>query len=216
MQIYWHGLSCFEIITTTSDGEVTVVIDPYQNTTGLRFPRTLEAQMVLMSHNEEVANNLSEIAGHPQVVQMPGEFEVRGVFAFGVDAPLKRQQKNEPVPNCLFRLEAEGMHIAHLGGLDRPLSDEELQELQNIDVLMVPVGGGSVLSAKQASEVIAQIEPRVVIPMMYQILNVKEPLETLDVFCKEMGACRKEEMNKYKVTRKDLPEEDMLIVTLTR
>lgn len=216
MQIFWHGLSCFEITTTSSDGEVSLVIDPYENATGLRFPRTLEAQMVLVSHDEEDANNISEVAGSPQVIDMPGEFEVHGVFAFGIDAPLKRTGKNGPVQNCLFRIETEGMHIAHLGSIDRLLTDVELQGLENIDILMIPVGGGRVLSPKLAAEVIAQIEPRVVIPMTYQLPNMKESFEPIDLFYKEMGACRKEEMNKYKVSRKDLPEEDMLIVTLTR
>ena len=120
------------------------------------------------------------------------------------------------VSNCIFRIEAEGMHIAHLGSLDRSLTDTELQNLENIDILMVPVGGGNVLSPKLAAEVIAQIEPRVVIPMMYELPDLKESLQPLSAFLKEMAGAKKEEMNKYKVVRKDLPEEDMLIVTLNR
>ncbi|MCX6714461.1 MAG: MBL fold metallo-hydrolase [Candidatus Uhrbacteria bacterium] len=216
MQIIWNGLSCFEIIITTSEGEVTLVTDPYDNATGLRFPRTLEANVVLVSHDEEDANNLAAIAGTPKVIDMPGEFEVRNVFMYGIDAPLKREVKGVHVANCLFRVEAEGMNIAHLGSLDRALSDNELQELANIDILMVPVGGGAVLSPKLAAEVIAQIEPRVVIPMTFELPNLKEALQPLGAFMKEMAGAKKEEMNKYKVARKDLPEEDMLIVTLSK
>ena len=216
MQILWHGLSCFEITTSTVDGEVTVVTDPYGNETGLRFPRTLEANVILVSHDEEDANNLSAVSGSPKVIDMPGEFEVRNVFLFGVDAPLKREVKGKRISNCMFRIETEGMHVAHLGALDRALTDVELQELENIDILMIPVGGGKVLSPKLAAEVIAQIEPRVVIPMTYNLPNLKEELATVDQFCKELGACKREDMNKYKVSRKDLPEDDMLIVTLNR
>lgn len=216
MQIIWNGLSCFEIITNTSEGEVTVVTDPYDNATGLRFPRTLEANVVLVSHNEEDANNLSAIAGTPKVIDMPGEFEVKNVFMFGIDAPLKREVKAKHISNCLFRVESEGIHIAHLGSLDRALTDKELQELENIDILMIPVGGGRVLTPKLAAEVIAQIEPRVVIPMTYELPNVKESLLPLSAFLKEMAGTKREEMNKYKVARKDLPEEDMLIVILSK
>lgn len=216
MQIIWNGLSCFEIITQTSEGEVTVVTDPYDNATGLRFPRTLEANVVLVTHDEEDANNLSAIAGTPKVIDMPGEFEVRNVFMFGIDAPLKREVKGKHISNCLFRIESEGIHIAHLGSLDRALSDKELQELENIDILMVPVGGGTVLTPKLAAEVIAQIEPRVVIPMTYELPNLKESLQPLSVFLKEMAGVKREEMNKYKVARKDLPEEDMMIVILSK
>ncbi len=216
MQIIWNGLSCFEIITNTSEGEVTLVIDPYDNVTGLRFPRTLEANVVLVSHNEEDANNLEAIVGTPKVIDMPGEFEVRQVFMYGVDAPLKREVKGVHVSNVLFRIESEGMHIAHLGSLDRLLTDQELQELENIDILMIPVGGGNVLAPKLAAEVIAQLEPRVVIPMTFELPNLKESLAPLSAFMKEMAGAKKEEMNKYKVARKDLPEEDMLIVTLNK
>lgn len=216
MQIIWNGLSCFEIITNTSEGEVTLVTDPYDNATGLRFPKTIEANAVLVTHDEEDANNLSAVTGSPKVIDMPGEFEVRNVFMFGVDAPLKREVKTKRVANCLFRIESEGIHIAHLGSLDRALTDKELMELENIDVVMVPVGGGRVLSPKLAAEVIAQIEPRVVIPMTYELPNVKESLQPLSAFLKEMPGVRREEMNKYKVARKDLPEEDMLIVVLNK
>ncbi len=216
MQIIWNGLSCFEFIVNTPDGEVTLVANPYDNATGLRFPRTLEANVVLVTHDEEDANNLTAIAGTPKVIDMPGEFEVRNVFVYGVNAPLKREVKGVRVSNCLFRIEAEGMRVAHLGSLDRALSDKELQELENVDILLVPVGGGRVLSPKLAAEVIAQIEPRVVIPMTYELPSLKEPLQPLALFMKEMAGAKKEEMNKYKVSRKDLPEEDMLIVTLSK
>ena len=217
MQLTWHGLSAFEIQTKQTSGDVTLIVDPYDNETGLRFPRTLEGQMVLVSHDEPEANNIGAVTGSPYLINLPGEFEVQNVFVFGIEAPLKREsKKGVSVANVLYRIEAEGMHLAHLGGLDRALTDEELKRLSNIDILMIPVGGSGVLTPSLAAEVISQIEPRVIIPMTYQIPNLKEAYGTVEAFCKEMGACRKEEMNKYKVSRKDLPEEDMLIVTLTR
>lgn len=206
MQISWHGLSCFEITTNTANGEVTVVVDPYGNETGLRFPRTLEADIVAVSHDESDANNLSAVGGDPFVVDMPGEFEVKEVFVYSIPAG----------DTNIFRIEAEGMHIAHLGALNRALTDAELSELENVDILMVPVGGGRVLTPKLASEVIAQIEPRVVIPMTHAVPNLKEALASADDFCKAVGTCRRETSNKYKVARKDLPEEDMLIMELAR
>jgi L-ascorbate metabolism protein UlaG (beta-lactamase superfamily) len=206
MNISWHGLSCFEITTNTAGGEVTVVIDPYGNETGLRFPRTLEADIVCVSHDDADANNLSAVGGEPFVVNMPGEFEIKDVFVYVSQAG----------KTLLFRIESENMHLAHLGALDRALTDAELEALGTIDILMLPVGGGRVLTPKLASEVIAQIEPRVVIPMTHGIANVKEKLATIDDFCKAVGTCRRESSNKYKVTRKDLPEEDMMIMELQR
>ncbi len=215
MQISWHGLSCFEIKTTTPSGEVTLVVDPYDNATGLRFPRTLEAQVLAMSHDHEDANNRSAVAGNPFVIARPGEYEVKGVFVYAtLLAPDPKDAK--AAPSMIFRFESEGMHIGHLGALNRELTTEELQALENIDILMIPVGGGRVLTPKLASEVISQIEPRVIIPMTHGIANLKESFSTEADFCKALGTCRREETNKYKVTRKDLPEDDMLVVALAR
>lgn len=206
MQISWLGLSCFEVITNTAGGEVTVVVDPYGNETGLRFPRTLEADIACISHDDTDANNLSAIGGTPFVVNMPGEFEVKDVFVYA--------SKTEGT--LVFRIESEGLRVAHLGALNRALTDRELEALGAVDVLMVPVGGGRVLTPKLAAEVISQVEPRVVIPMTHAIANVKEKLGSVDDFCKAFGACRRETSNKYKFSRKDLPEEDMLIMELAR
>jgi L-ascorbate metabolism protein UlaG (beta-lactamase superfamily) len=216
MQIAWNGFSSFEITVKAAAGDVRIVTDPYQNTTGLRFPRTLEAEVLLQSHNEEDANNREAVVGTPYVIDLPGEFEVGGVFVFGVSAPLKREEKGRCMDNLVFRIEAEGMRLAHLGALDRELTDEELQKLENIDILMIPVGGGRVMDPKVAAEVISQIEPRVVIPMTHAVEGAKESLGSVDAFCKAFGTCRREDMNKYKVTRKDLPEDDMVIISLTR
>ncbi|MCR4313659.1 MAG: MBL fold metallo-hydrolase [Candidatus Uhrbacteria bacterium] len=216
MQISWNGFSSFEITTKTAGADVRLVTDPYQNSTGLRFPRTLEAEVLLVSHDEEDANNLEAVTGNPYLINLPGEFEVRSVFVFGVAVPLKREEKGKPISNLIFRIETEGMRLAHLGALDRELTDEELQKLENIDILMIPVGGWRVMDPKVAAQVISQIEPRIVIPMTHALVGVKETLGTVDAFCKAFGTCRREDMNKYKVTRKDLPEDDMVIISLTR
>jgi L-ascorbate metabolism protein UlaG (beta-lactamase superfamily) len=216
MNISWNGFSSFEIETKTGTDDVRIVTDPYQNSTGLRFPRTLQAEVLLLSHEGEDADNREAVLGTPYVIDLPGEFEVKSIFVFGIHAPLARQEKGQRVGNLIFRIEAEGMRLAHLGALDRALTDEELRQLEHVDVLMIPVGGGRVMSASTSAEVISQIEPRVVIPMTHALEGIKEKLGSVEDFCKSFGACRREEMNKYKFTRKDLPEEEMLIVKLSR
>ncbi len=216
MEITWNGLSSFEIKASRPSGDVKIVTDPYQNTTGLRFSRTAQSEILLVSHDEEDANNTSAIGGEPYVIDIPGEFEVKDIFVFAIDAPLKREEKKKRVNNLIFRIEAEGMKLAHLGALDRPLTDNELQQLNNIDILMIPVGGERVMTPKVAAEAISQIEPRIVIPMTHGLPSLKEKLGTVDVFCKELGSCRREDISKFKIKKRDLPEEDMLIVTLSK
>jgi len=195
----------------TPHGEARVVIDPYDSSIGLRFPRTLEADLATVSHNGPDANNLVGLQGNPFVIDSPGEYEVKGVFVFAIKAPNKAGEDN-----LITRFEIERLRLAHLGILDRELTPAELEQLPNIDVLMVPVGGGRVMTPKVASDVIAQIEPRMILPMTHGIEKVKEKLGGVDAFCKEFAGCRREDVNKLKLTRKDLPEEDQVIMVLSR
>lgn len=214
MNISWHGLSCFSIESKVGQKEAILVLDPYDNATGLRFPRTLTASVVAVSHNEKDANNVAAISGDPYVITIPGEYEVGGIFIYALSAPRKEEGKGQA--NIIFRLEVEDLSIVHLGALDRELTDEELEELENVDILMLPVGGLNVMTSKVASAVIAQVEPRVVIPMTHAVKGLKEGYGTADEFCKGLGVCKRENANKYKVQRKDLPEEDMLVMVLAR
>lgn len=216
MQISWHGLSCFSITDKGPDGEVVVVIDPYDNSTGLRFPRSLEANLVLSSHNEKDANNVAAVQGKPFVIKSPGEYEVKGIFVYAFPAPIIEKKTEKKTANNMYRLMVDGMAVAHLGAINRELTDEEIKALGNIDILMIPVGGGRVMDAKAAVKVISQIDPRVVMPMTHGIPNLKEKFALVDDFCKELGVCQREENTKYKVTRSSLPEEETLIMTLSR
>ncbi len=213
MIITWHGLSCFELTTKTAHGDVTVVIDPYAADLGLR-QRSLTAQLVLSSHDADDANAISAVEGKPFVIRAPGEFEAKGVFAYGVDVPLKGDGKKK-TPHTIYRLESEDMYLAHLGALDRELTNTELEQLKNIDILMVPVGGGRVMNPKLAADVVNQIEPRVVIPMTYAVDGLKESLAPATDFLKALGA-KPEAVSKYKILKKDLPQEDMQVVLLSR
>ncbi|MEK7105091.1 MAG: MBL fold metallo-hydrolase [Patescibacteria group bacterium] len=216
MQISWHGLNCFVISVSTPAGEAVCVVDPYQNETGLRLSRALTADLVAVSHDGEDADNVEAVGSthdvKPFLIDIPGEFEAKGIFVHAISTPRKEDKKGHRA----FLIEAEGMVVAHLGALNRELTDAELEAMSNVDILLVPVGGGRYMSPKTASEVISQIEPRIVVPYAYAIDGVKEKLEDLTAFYKALGAAKREEVSKLKVTRKNLPEEDMIIYVLER
>ncbi len=209
MTIIWHGLSCVEIVAKTPQGDVTVVIDPYEAGTGLR-PRSLTAQLALSTHEGPDAGALGSVDGAPFLVKGPGEFEAKGVFVYGIAAPTKAG------PHTVYRVEAEDMVIAHLGALDRPLSPAELEHFAKVDVLLVPAGGGRVLSPEQAAEVVAQVEPRVAVPVMLAADGLKESFADASAFFKAVGVAPSEALTKFKILKKDLPQEDMKVVVLNR
>ena len=91
-----------------------------------------------------------------------------------------------------------------------------MEELGDIDILALPVGGGNVLDSKTAADAITTIEPRIVVPMYYDTPGVKEKLGSVDAFCKQLGVCKRQDSNKLKIVKKDLPPEDMLVAVLER
>lgn len=215
MDIVWHGLGSFSFTGKPVAGEVTLVTDPYDNTVGLRFPRTLSASMVATSNHSEWTSNHEAVAGQgdrkmPFLVEHAGEFEVAGIAVRGIAGA-----KKDGSAHTIFRIMLEGIKIAYLGSIDRKLTNDEIEALGNIDILILPVGGGMVLDAKAANDVIAQIEPRLIIPSHYDVKGLKEKLSDVEAFCKET-ACPREDLNKLKIKKSSLPADDMKLVVLAK
>lgn len=214
MQITWNGLGSFTINAKPVTGDVALVTDPFENSTGLKLPRALAASIVIASHNGPDASNTSAVGGEesktPFTVTHAGEYEVKGIFVHGIDAPLK-----DGSDHTIYRITAEGMRIGFLGSIDRTLKDKELEKLGNIDILILPVGGNGVLDKEAANDVVSQVEPRMVIPSHFDTKGLNEKRDDVEGFCKEL-ACVKEEMNKLKITKASLPAEDMKISVLSR
>jgi len=209
MMIQHHGLSCLQVSSKPLLGEINVVLDPFDNSTGLKLPRTLSAEIVFASSKGKEHGNISAVQGSPFIVDMPGEYEVKGVM---LDV---RSAKTEKIKDHkILRLSSEGISIGFLGAIDRTLTTEELELLEGVDILALPVGGNSVLTAKQAVETIQTIEPRIVIPLCTKEEAVTTDFEPLKTFKDELGVVTTEETSKYKITRSKLPADEMLLVVL--
>lgn len=207
MYITWHGLGCVRI----QSKETTVLIDPFATVPGLTTPR-LQADILAFSSEE---NPLVAQAAKSQgfVLSFPGEYEVAGVVLKGTGITQTVEKKS--VALTLFTFGIEDVVLGHLANLNRALTDEELEHMNDVDVLLLPVGGKSVLNAEKALEVVAQIEPRLVIPFYYKVRGLKMPLDDASEFLKEMGAKNLQAVDKLRLTRKELPEGDMQAALLT-
>ena len=113
----------------------------------------------------------------------------------------------------------DGISIDHLGDLGHTLENGQLQQLEGIDILLIPVGGVFTIDAKQAAEVISQIEPRIIIPMHYKIPGLKfsgdKMIAPLDNFRKEIAVKPTEAVSKFKVNKKDLPQDEVKVIVLS-
>lgn len=210
MDIYWLGQSCFKI----KGKGATVIIDPYDTDfTGLKLPKDLEAQVVLSTHEHKDHNNVAAVTGNPLIITGPGEYETAGISIKGIATFHDKVSGAEKGINTIYHVLIDGINIVHLGDLGHILTEEQSSEIDSTDILMIPVGGKYSLNAEEASKVVAQMEPGIVIPMHYQIPELKiEGLDSVELFLKEMAAENVEPQPKLSITRDKLPETTIVVV----
>lgn len=209
MKIKFHGHACFSI----SDGDFTLVTDPYSDETGMKMPK-VKATVVSVSHKHPHHSNVKGVEGEPRVFNWPGEYETGGVHFRGIPSFHAPKEAAEQTENTIFTYNLKGIRLCHLGDIGTKLTPEQLDQVGDIDILFVPIGGVDTIDAKKAKEVIEQIEPRMVIPMVYNTEGSSVGLAELQPFLSEMGAQNTEALESLSVKRSDLPEENSKLVIL--
>jgi len=213
MIITWLGQSAFKLQDKVSADGITVVTDPYGKETGLKMS-SFEADIVTVSHDHADHNNVDALRGNPFIIDCAGEYDTKGILIEGIDSYHDEEEGKLRGGNIIYRIEIDDISIVHLGDLGHVLSNEQLEKLVGTDILLIPVGGKHTLDAKKAVEVISQIEPRIVIPMHYKVDGLAyEDLDSIEKFIKEIGIEPSRE-DKLKISKKDLPQEDMELVIL--
>jgi len=216
MDIAWFGLSCFRI----REGGVTVICDPYDRSAGLQLPKTARADIVTVSHDRPGHNSVDRVAGEPKVLRGPGEYELKNVFVTGATTYHRRVKEKAVDRNVIFFFEFGDLTVGHLGDLGEIPTQAEIEELNvgEVDVLIVPVGGGDTLDATRAVEVIGMFEPRLVIPMHYHQPALTAPwaaaLDPVDKFLRELGASTPDAQDLLKVSKSSLPEETQVALLI--
>ena len=212
MQIHYFGLSSFKI--TTKDA--TVITDPFDKESGLLSPRGAADIIILSEKTNKLYSATSGFSGEPFLMNDPGDYDLKGVTVTGI--PLKQEGdqskdgKHRYVTATL--IEAEDMRILNLNHIRTfSMKEDDLDALGEIDILILPVGGNSVMTAKDASKIAHEIEPKIVIPSHYATEGLALPYEKVDGFIKEMGG-KSESMEKLLIKKKDLEPDKMQIITL--
>ena len=223
MQLLWKGQSCFSVmVQRTKQEQVKIVIDPFDPSfVGLKLP-SLEADLVLVTHDHADHNNTKAVKGsavsaskEPFVIADPGEYEIKDIFIRGISSFHDDVQGKERGKNTIFIIEAEGMRLCHLGDFGQhELTTEQIGQIGNIDVLFIPVGGTYTVDGKQAAVIVGQIEPRMVIPMHYALPNLKVKLAKVDDFLASMGVKNIEPQGKFNVKMRDFPVEGITVTIL--
>lgn len=215
MKISYLGHSSFKIITDST----TVVTDPFDPAkVGLPYPKVW-ADLVLSSHDHFDHRYLEAITGDPFVISAPGEYEVKGVRVRGFQTFHDAKEGAERGKNTIYLLEAEGLSLCHLGDLGHLLDEKIVEEFEDLDILLIPVGGGFTIGSSEAAKVVAQLGTKYVIPMHYRIEGMGESfkdLQPVSEFLEEMGVEQSEPKDELSVSAKNLPEATEVVVLRSR
>ncbi|MDO8523534.1 MAG: MBL fold metallo-hydrolase [bacterium] len=218
MVITYYGLSCFKI----QSGDTVLAIDPFSKESGLTPPR-FESHAVLVSHDHENHNNIEALASKEEdgafKITGPGEYEFRGITVRGVASFHDSKGGKTKGKNTIYVIEWEGMRLVHMGDYgEKELRSEVQEALGTPDILFIPVGGdaGGTIDAEVAAKLLNQVEPRIIIPMHYKIAGLKDKLDGVEVFMKEMGE-KAEPEDKLTIKKKDLPsaEQSKIVILKT-
>lgn len=205
MQIHYFGLSSFKIITK----DATIITDPFDKESGLTPPRGAADIAILAEKNNKLYNATSGISGEPFLISDPGEYDLKGVTVTGI--PLLQDEGRYVT---IYLIESEDLSILNLAHIrEWNIKQDDLDDLGEIDILILPVGSNSVLTPKIASQIAHDIEPKIVIPSHYETAGLKLPNEKVDVFLKTFGG-KSETMEKLLIKKKDLIEDKTQVIIL--
>lgn len=200
MDITWLGHSCFRI----KGSQITVITDPFPPDLGYSLGK-ITAGIVTVSHQHPSHSYIKGIGGEPKIISGPGEYEISGALIIGIATFHDAEGGKKRGKNTIYLMEVDGISVCHLGDIGHTLNAEQVEELGDIDVLILPVGGVSTIDAAGAANIIRQLEPKAVVPMHYKTPAIKRELDPVEKFLKEMGMEQAESRPKLSVSKSNLP-----------
>ncbi len=216
MDITYLGHSAFKL----KGKDATVVTDPYdKKSVGFSMP-SVSADIVTVSHEHADHNDVKQVTGtsrrpEPYIIRSPGEYEINGIGVFGWGSFHDAVQGTERGKNTIFSIIVDGVRIVHLGDLGDVITDDLVEGLGTVDVLLTPVGGKFSMGPKEAAIVMEKLSPSIVIPMHYKTEEHSaeySDLVSVTEFLKSMGVADLQPVEKLKVTEDSLPEETKIVL----
>lgn len=216
--IEWYGHSCF--LMTTSQG-TKIITDPVNKW----YPRQPhQADVVTVSHNHGDHNAVQIVWNNPIILYGKTREEIDPEQKFiKIDETIKDvhiynvnsnhfKPDHSPSLNAIFVFEFDGLRICHMGDIGRVLTQEQIDEIGAVDILMIPVGGYYTVEIAEADYIIAQLNPKIVLPMHYRNDVVDFVPNTLDDFLKEKANIKRLNSAELKISKAELPDKLTYII----
>ncbi|MBW2092644.1 MAG: MBL fold metallo-hydrolase, partial [Deltaproteobacteria bacterium] len=172
-----------------------------------------KADIVTVSHEHGDHNNVSGLPGNPEAVRGIGTQKARGVTFIGIESFHDKAGGKERGPNTIFCFTGDGLRVCHLGDLGHSLSDEQINELGNVDILLIPTGGPmATFELDEAKELCLKVNPRVIIPMHFKNNKCSFPPYGVEDFTKGMANVKRMNAAEVEINKENLPETTEVIV----
>lgn len=212
MKVKFLGHACFLIETQNKK----ILTDPYepQSYGGAVAYTPIEesVDIVTVSHSHADHSGTSSLKGNPIIKDTEKEENFEGIKIKGLKSFHDEKGGLLRGQNIIFVIESEGLKIAHLGDLGAIPSQDILDELKNVDVLLIPVGGVFTIDYKKATQLIDLINPKIVIPMHYKTERLGFDIDRVDKFLEGKENVVKKETSEIEIKKENLPSKTQIVV----
>jgi L-ascorbate metabolism protein UlaG (beta-lactamase superfamily) len=206
-EIIWYGHACFVV----RGQDVTVLMDPVPADSGYAMGNST-VDIVTVSHSHHGHSAVDELAPGFRLIDGPGEYEIQEVFINGIQTYHDSNRGASLGKNTVYVVEIDDLVICHLGDIGHVLTESQVELASSVDVLIVPAGGGPTVSPAQAAEIIAQIEPGIVIPMQFRTEKGDTQRDPVDGFLREMASAEHETHQRLRLRKSDIGETAKVVV----
>ena len=209
MEITWLGHSSLRLRT----GGATLITDPFPPSVGFAMRRD-EADIVTISNDHPHHSHRDGLDGEPRFIDGPGEYEIANFYITGMGTRLSADA-SERRTNTVFIFQTEGLTLCHLGRLGGMPTPAQVRALNQTEVLFVPAGGACTISPSRVASLVSAIEPRIVVPVLYQTDGVEVEPGGVEELLAELGVQEAEPRARLSVTSRSLPR-DLEVIVLAR
>jgi L-ascorbate metabolism protein UlaG (beta-lactamase superfamily) len=208
-EVEYKGANCVVVSTK----KASIVVDPKLSLVGLKDASVKDAIELATEARFAINSDDAKL-----VIEGPGEYGIADFDIKGVAAQRHLDTENDPKLSTMYRIEAGDIRAAVIGNIYEKLSEDQLEQIGIVDVLVLPVGGsGYTLDATGAAALVRQIDPKVVIPVHYadSAISYEVPQSELEVFTAELGA-PVEEAAKLKLKNTSALPATLTVIKLAR
>jgi len=204
MKIKFLGHSCFLL---TDDSGTSLLTDPYKSGAyggALTYsPVTDSADVVVMSHEHEDHAEIQGLPNRPLMIRTAAR--ARGIEFDVVETYHDEEQGKKRGNNRVFCFTLDGIRVCHLGDLGHLLTPVQVKSVGKVDILLIPVGGTFTIGPSEATKVVEQINPGIVIPMHFKTEKCGFPIESVEAFLQGKSGVRRSTAGEVIVHKEDIP-----------